>query len=840
MDEENVFDLNSEIRDFPIVIPGILPFRNTLKAFQEKVGFARLWQQVASREHAFIKIIQIGAGGTGGFLAAEIMRFIGSLPKEMQERIQYVLIDGDKFEAKNISRQLCTEDDIGYYKAQSIVERCIDQYNCVGGSCSYINKYITSPEDFTNLGVLNCTRGEMRYYVAPSFGADSDYTKYVVPSTSQEVLNEFFSKCNEFKDKSDQVNTFYRYINNGLKDKDGNIKERSIATLHERGCFPMIGYPGNKNQIIFLDCVDKTTVRNILYQVIKSLNVGISPYDCVCNNILNTTLINRYRDDWSTSQRSSGNANDLYDGIKECNVMFCGYDTAIPVFNFDDDAALDYAFSDNIYIYRNMTHYGAAEKERRKNISKNRAKAIVKSGTFTLPVSQDTKDQKPLMVANMNLISPNGLTMSFESRSWDYTLSFNDRPDIYLISSGNGEYVGQVSWGRTTTYLPDSSPVTIKDIFGEDRSKCVSPVVAQDSTEDIYPIYRGNFYKDFLNAFDDGADVTCIDDWFAWKNNFGHELAANKNSGRNQERSFIRNNYPKLGVLSGKPTFDINTEYREGSTTVCYRKKYFKINYPKDVFYKNLLANYYALKSIRRKKLCALSDGPIEWYVNGELFNLGTSSSISIPGDILNDYTIQTIKAALYDNSRFPLYISSSCGDIIDHKDLWKNFETYASRYISVPIPYDVYPALIDLEEDKREEQMSCAQRAVENVQSINANKTAANLMFNYFTTIMNGMLGLKSEAGGEVTLDNYSVYFDTRTNTMIPSKITIDFLYDRAHEFAPNFNFKRLAYLRPYRPEQDRNNVSVVNDIEAVGNTSLESSTDTNDSITLEELQGE
>ena len=50
----------------------------------------------------------------------------------------------------------------------------------------------------------------------------------------------------------------------------------------------------------------------------------------------------------------------------------------------------------------------------------------------------------------------------------------------------------------------------------------------------------------------------------------------------------------------------------------------------------------------------------------------------------------------------------------------------------SVPSPYVVCPELLDLEEDKREEAMSCADRALLNAQSMVANATSACLGLNY------------------------------------------------------------------------------------------------------------
>ena len=55
-----------------------------------------------------IHIVQIGAGGTGGYVASNLLRQLGSMHPLLQDRIYYWLMDGDEFEAKNMGRQLCT------------------------------------------------------------------------------------------------------------------------------------------------------------------------------------------------------------------------------------------------------------------------------------------------------------------------------------------------------------------------------------------------------------------------------------------------------------------------------------------------------------------------------------------------------------------------------------------------------------------------------------------------------------------------------------------------------------------------------------------------------------
>ena len=120
-----------------------------------------------------INIIQIGIGGTGGAVANNILRTIGGLPPEMQERMRYVGIDGDKFETKNLGRQLCIPQDIGENKAEVIVNRYANAYKVSDNSAAYIPEYITGKQDifdnincgFTNIIIDNLDKNAPRNWI---------------------------------------------------------------------------------------------------------------------------------------------------------------------------------------------------------------------------------------------------------------------------------------------------------------------------------------------------------------------------------------------------------------------------------------------------------------------------------------------------------------------------------------------------------------------------------------------------------------------------------------------------------------------------------------------------
>lgn len=101
-----------------------------------------------------LHIIQLGAGGTGGYVAYEILRLLGNLPAVLKPFIHYTLIDGDVYEAKNLGRQLCCEDDLGKYKSQVIIEDFGELFGVGTQQTSYITEYFESINQLASLGVM--------------------------------------------------------------------------------------------------------------------------------------------------------------------------------------------------------------------------------------------------------------------------------------------------------------------------------------------------------------------------------------------------------------------------------------------------------------------------------------------------------------------------------------------------------------------------------------------------------------------------------------------------------------------------------------------------------------
>ncbi len=77
---------------------------------------------VLPKEHSHLKIVIIGAGGTGSFAAQAIARLVFEL-KEHGKSVEMLIVDPDRVERGNIPRSNFCSAEIGKFKAQTLAER---------------------------------------------------------------------------------------------------------------------------------------------------------------------------------------------------------------------------------------------------------------------------------------------------------------------------------------------------------------------------------------------------------------------------------------------------------------------------------------------------------------------------------------------------------------------------------------------------------------------------------------------------------------------------------------------------------------------------------------------
>lgn len=177
-----------------------------------------------------INIIQIGAGGTGGYVAAGILRMLGGLHPVIQDKIHYWLIDGDSFEAKNMGRQLCTEDDLGENKALTIMNNYGAAFDCLENNLHPMATYLTDISQLTDIGALP----------TPAYKL---YSKL-----EREGYYGVASVCNAAKFRDSTL----------LQEL---VNTQKIGSLHGEAYYPIT---------IIIDCVDKNAPRKLIHDYINN------------------------------------------------------------------------------------------------------------------------------------------------------------------------------------------------------------------------------------------------------------------------------------------------------------------------------------------------------------------------------------------------------------------------------------------------------------------------------------------------------------------------------------------------------------------------------------------
>ena len=91
-----------------------------------------------------VKIVMLGAGGTGGHIAPHLYRLLYSLERP----VRFIICDGDVVEEKNLVRQNFIQADLGENKAKVLAER----YSTVFGlETEYVPSFVEKEDDLRRL-----------------------------------------------------------------------------------------------------------------------------------------------------------------------------------------------------------------------------------------------------------------------------------------------------------------------------------------------------------------------------------------------------------------------------------------------------------------------------------------------------------------------------------------------------------------------------------------------------------------------------------------------------------------------------------------------------------------
>ena len=91
-----------------------------------------------------VKVVQLGAGGTGGHIAPHLYRLLYSLDRPAR----YIICDGDVVEAKNLVRQNFAPADLGENKARVLAERYASVF---GMEAEYVPSFIEDMDTLMEL-----------------------------------------------------------------------------------------------------------------------------------------------------------------------------------------------------------------------------------------------------------------------------------------------------------------------------------------------------------------------------------------------------------------------------------------------------------------------------------------------------------------------------------------------------------------------------------------------------------------------------------------------------------------------------------------------------------------
>lgn len=559
-----------------------------------------------------LNIVQVGAGGTGGYVAAEIMRFIGSLPDYLSSNIYYTLIDGDIYEPKNLGRQLCTEDDMGQNKAVTLVNNYGEIFNCNTKNLHAIPEYITSVHQFVKI-VVNCGFEEEKETTLP--------IKNDVPYG-----------------EGPQVDSVTSRFPNGRFAYSQIAENEGTASVN-----PSVLFKANNVITLIIDCVDRTTPRKIINDAIKVLATSpkLYPYPL---------LINPPTSYYATLEGAEANAGHLID---------------------------------TLFRERPLSH---TYREQRYHVSQYNLLVgdIGASGYKTYQHSS-------------------GYTRSDGTDIPRLPNPANTR-DIFLISSGNGKYTGQVYWGKTSAI--EGHITKFKDLFPEIERGDYAPAEIYDK---IIGTHSGKELANSISTKWLKGPSANLEDLVAPLpkaiESFGEAFRNYDGWSLNPCRIVSRRYFTPLYL----PWTFKTKEETEASAGVIHE----------------------------------LTEGMPETPVNGNT-NTVISGSIQVKPD-LRYASIASRRGLL-------------------------------STFCSVPLPYEKFPRLIDTEVDAEEDAMSCAERAAQNIQNIQTNKTAAQLVVNYFMQIVNGLYPYIEVP---TPLSNVGVSFDVSANTFSTDGLTVDYFFD-------------------------------------------------------------
>lgn len=132
-------------------------------------------------------VICIGAGGTGGNFLKEFGRFLSFFHEE-SKKITLSIVDGDRVEKRNCTRQPFLEEDMNEFKSVTMASAIIENFNLSETMVHAYTNYIDTIEDLK----------EIVYQTSMSYGKNIIMLIGAVDNhRARQVMHDYFYECND-------------------------------------------------------------------------------------------------------------------------------------------------------------------------------------------------------------------------------------------------------------------------------------------------------------------------------------------------------------------------------------------------------------------------------------------------------------------------------------------------------------------------------------------------------------------------------------------------------------------------------------------------------------------
>ena len=223
-----------------------------------------------------VKIIVIGAGGTGGYVIPHLYR----LAYSAYRNIRIIICDGDVVEKKNLIRQNFIAQDIGQNKAKVIAER----YSAAFGiECEYIPDFIESEEKMRELTTPD-------FFARPHSGVPEGQKVILLGCVDNNKSRQLCHKM--FKEQKDLI-----YIDSGNEEyigqivcgikQNGRTIQKSIGTLYPDVLKEEDKFPSE------LSCAERavSAPQTVTANIMASTAMLCFVYDLLMSGELNTKYV---------------------------------------------------------------------------------------------------------------------------------------------------------------------------------------------------------------------------------------------------------------------------------------------------------------------------------------------------------------------------------------------------------------------------------------------------------------------------------------------------------------------------------------------------------------------